>query len=210
MQPLGTMLFVGTECSDGVQCNGEVQVMDVRDPAHARIINVLEIDNSHGQLGQYRTGAAGAAAVRLTDGRYLVFTRGSETNENGWFFVSDRPGITPDTHWNFVNGWQRKADLPAGDPWYPWENFSFITECGTGDIYFMGLGSIWNHVGLYRLTTTDSKLGFKAVAERELNSSCLLTSARFGGGIHITPGGDFVTYVTDRHPPFKIEEFDHH
>jgi len=215
-QALGTMLFVATDCDEGNLCDAYVQVMDVRDPGDALYLNKLVLDGSHGELSAggrtFSSRAAAVGAVRLDDGRYLVVVRGREQDQNIWFFRSIGQGINASTRWELLDAWHA-SERPSGDEWHAWENINLIAECGTGDIYMIGMGTKDNKSFLYRVLQSGGpnqhEFSLKEVYGRGLNTSGLLVSLRYAGGVHIAPNGKLVSYVTSRQLG-ELNEFRYH
>lgn len=216
LQALGPMLFAPFDCDEGLSCNAGVNIYDVRDPGQAQLLSTLSIDNSRGELhrsdGDLSSRAAAVGAVRLENGQTLLFVRGREADAAGWFYKSLETTIDANTHWELVTTW-RNSDLPSGTAWHPWETVNLVSDCNDGSIYAVMMGTTDNKSFLYRVVgslRTESSLTFQLAGSRGLNTSGPLTSTRFGGGVHVTPNGNFVSYVTDRHPTVEIEEFRYH
>ncbi len=208
MQALGTQLFIAMECNNKVKCNSEIYVLDVKRPQRPREISRLLLDGSYGELGpDINSRASAVAATRLADKRTLLFIRGVGGGKSGWFFVSKSADLG--RGWEFLGLWE-KSRLALKTPWHAWENVNFITECESGDVFLVGLGTMRDWVNLYKVTGDLSKKespNFEFVAAKNLRTSGLLTSPRNGGGVHVSPAGELAFYITDRHPPLKIEEF---
>jgi len=225
MQALGGLLFVAADCDEGNHCDAFVQIYDVRDPGNARVLGRLVIDGSRGELlvnaRRVSSRAAAVGAIRQADGRVLMFVRGRWDDEaerfNGWFFRSSEAVIDEDTRWEYVDGWDN-SEMTGGEPRNPWESVQLIGECGTGHIYMIAMGADDNTSFLYRLTERlvaggrSSELGFEHVRGRGLNPGGigLTASTRYGGGVHVTPNGQIVSYITDRQPTVGIDEFRYH
>lgn len=214
MQALGPMLFVATDCDEGESCDAAVHIYDTREPDALPVVSSLVLDGSQGELNRNGTvvssRAAAVAATQLPSGRYLLFIRGRENDENGWFFLSDSSFISSGTRWIFQNHWHR-SDLPEGTEWHSWEAVNFVNDCDNGGVYLVAMGTDTNKSYLYRVE--DSGLlpfNFAHLSGRGLSTSGPRTSTRFGAGIHVTPGGDIVSYVTQRQPTLEIEEFRYH
>lgn len=239
MQALGSMLFVANDCDDGNQCDAHIQIIDLRSPFHLslsreeRFINKLEINGDNGEpfisidgtrrlineAGEIvHSRASAVAATRLDDGRYLLFAGGRGSVSNGWFYISDTEEINQSTKWSYIDFWE-KSDLPDGTEWHDWETINFIPDAMTGDIYMVAMGTGRNRSFLYRLNQSEIKsdgspnLNFEFIDGRGLNTSELINylgvNTRYGAGTHIKDG-NIITYVTDRTPDLKIEEFRYH
>lgn len=104
--------------------------------------------------------------------------------------------------------------LAPDDPWHPWDNVNLVSECETGDLYAVAMGTTRNRSFLYRLDHASADgaelIALSYVAGRGLNTSGPLVSLRSGAGVHITPNGNLVSYVTNRRPDFVLEEFRYH
>jgi hypothetical protein len=205
VQPLGTLLFVANECGSG--CDGQVDVIDVSNPKEVKIVSKLlvareelSLVNEHEQM---RSKASSVASVKLTDGRYLTYVGGRISGRYGWFYASDSTQINEQTNWSYLNNFHSADDKKMS--WGGWENAAFLTECGSGDIYYVGMGERKSRAQLYKVIERDQKLGFEFVAKKNLDGS-LLNSMRLGGGIHITPEHELVMYSSTRHGK-RINEF---
>jgi hypothetical protein len=216
MQALGPMLYVAVDCDAGNNCLGGVDVYDVRSPNQVVLLDQFRMDGSQGELlrsdGALSSRAAAVGAVKLESGQTLMFVRGREPENNGWFFRSVESTIETGTHWELIGAW-RSSDLPSDTPWYPWENVNLVTDCNDRAIYAVAMGTLENKSFLYRVVPavgTEAGLNFQFVGSRGLNTSGPLTSTRFGAGVHVTPNGNLVSYVTDRQPELEIEEFRYH
>ena len=238
MQAVGPMLFTASDCDEGQSCTAAVHIWDVRSPAFATIISSIVLDGSQGELdvppattpwpppGRVSSRAAAVGAVRLKDGRMLVFIRGRESDYSGWFYVSDSVGIGPETHWTFVDHWtvdDLKVEPPPPnspfpterrDPWHSWESINLLSDCNDGQLYAVMMGTMSNKSFLYRITSSDlggrENLFLHNVSGRGLNTTGPSTTTRAGAGVHVTPNGNLVSYVTDRKPEVEIEEFRYH
>jgi hypothetical protein len=164
------------------------------------------LDGSQGELNRFRSSAAWVGAVRLEDGRYLLTIKGSDSEGNGWFFISDRPELNQSTKWVFLNDW-KETDFSKDLYWEHWDNFNLVTECTTGEVYGIGLGTKNNLLRLYRLNNREKKFGFEWIASAQLKTGGPMISLRYGGGVHVTPEGELTIYVVNRQPPMKIREF---
>lgn len=231
VQALGSMVFVANEDDSN---DAYIQILDLRNPFDLNInkddryINQLVIDgrngeptNSSGELINdaeeiILSKASSVAATRLADGKYLMFVGGRGSGKYGWFYISDSPKIDKNTKWNFIDFWDT-SDLPEGTKWGAWETINFISDAKTGDIYMVAMGTEYNKSHLYRLTATRIKtdgnpdLNFEYINGRRLNASGIISllgvSTRWGAGIHVTPNRNIVSYVTNRQPKLKINEF---
>lgn len=215
LQALGGLVFVGGECSNWRDCLGRVDIYDARDPGKFQLLNRLLIDGSQGELRDDQgreviSKVAAVAAAKLSDGRTLLFAGGAGSSKSGWLFISDSSEIGPKTKWRYLDYWHN-SERENGDPWHGIENLNFISECGTGDLYLMGMGE-QNRAYLYKLvqaaSNLDEKVQINFVYQHglQLNTSLLGAYLRMGGGVHITPQGKMVIYAVSR-VGRKIEEF---
>ncbi|MEM9494557.1 MAG: hypothetical protein AAGA09_01035 [Pseudomonadota bacterium] len=227
VQILGQLAFVAGDCDGGLTCSAEIGIYDLRDTrrpsGEIRRVNTLVIDDSVGALSSEHIGSVGAvssraaavAAARLEDGKYILFVRGRQNDEAGWFFISTGDDINT-TGWRLLDFW-RKMDLAPGTPWEAWETVNFIAEAGTGKLFMLGLGTTSNKSFLYEvqwpeIIEADAKteVNFRYVAGRGLNTQPRRVNTRYGAGAHITPSRQITTYVTARGlvvDPVKINEF---
>lgn len=207
---LGGLLIVALDCNRSESCDAEIQFLDVSRPWAPRYLSSIKMnfDEFEGRPIDYNLHAGAAGGARLADGRMLVYVRGSNQGAFGQFFISKNQDIRHG--WSLVSAW-KKEKLPEGTPWYSWENTSFVTECGTKNLYMIGSGTMRSRFNLYQVVWDEKKghrsLNFKFKAAKRLRTGRLLTGARNGGGVHITPHGELVFYVTDRRPPYRIQEF---
>jgi hypothetical protein len=78
----------------------------------------------------------GVAVTRLKDGRYFMFVLGKDSAHHGWFFVT-RDAALPST-WDPVDYFDGNADTTF---FADYQNVSFVTDCGTGDIFMFASGN---------------------------------------------------------------------
>ncbi|NLY92554.1 MAG: hypothetical protein GXY23_00875 [Myxococcales bacterium] len=224
MQVLGDVLAVAVEC-DGRRCKGPARVLfyDVSDPASVKApMTSIVLDGSQGeprQLGR-ASKASSVALTKLVDGRFLVYVGGRHSGRYGHFYVSDGPRLDAGTRFDFVHYWSALKDDPERriDPllgvctareggvckeWDRYENTTFVTECGTGRIYLVGMGERRGKVALHRLRARDRALDFESVARKRVATSrtSFGVSLRNGGGIRVRPDGSgFDLFIADRFP----------
>jgi hypothetical protein len=160
--------------------------------------------------------AAAVAATQLEDGRYLLFVRGREVDQSGWFFISETANINT-TRWRAVDFWT-SDDLASNTPWYSWESVNFIVEKDTGKLFMLAFGTNDNKSFLYEVEMpptlrvgSPASFNFRYVDGRGLNTFPTSVNTRWGAGMHVTPDRKIVTYVTGRgtnvRDVLKLNEF---
>lgn len=78
------------------------------------------------------------AVTRLNDGRYLMFVLGKDNHRRGWFFVSR--DASPASTWDPFDYFDGTTDAPS-QSFQLYQNVTFITECGSGDLYLLATGN---------------------------------------------------------------------
>jgi hypothetical protein len=224
MQVLGDVLAVAVECS-GRRCKDPARVLfyDISDPSSTKApITSLVLDGSRGEPRQHgrASKASSVALTKLVDGRFLVYVGGRHSGRYGHFYVSERSGLDEHTRFRFAHYWSAHKSDPdrAFDPllgmctarddgvcqeWDRYENTSFVTECGTGRIYLVGMGERRGKVVLHRLRAREGGLDFETVSRKRVATSrtSLGVSLRNGGGIRVRPDGmGFDLFIADRSP----------
>src|SRR5690606_30979493 len=164
--------------------------------------------------------ASSVAVTKLVDGRFLVYVGGRHSGRYGHFYVTDRNRLDQSTEFRFAHYWSAEKIDPdrAFDPllgsctasedgvcreWDRYENTTFVTECGTGRLYLVGMGERRGKVVLHRLRAREGGLDFQAVARKRVATSrtSLGVSLRNGGGIRVrSDGSGFDLFVADRSP----------
>ena len=170
------------------------------------------------------------AAARLADGRVVVFVAGNGSGiDYGWVYVTRHEGIDETTVWDLVqtvctslhhDDPSCRPD-PTGinyfDKWYAAENMALVTQCGDGLLHLVRMGrnasDKFDGVAAYRLAEipidpdpgvwmyNSAIVGERITIERVLQTRGHgKVSLRWGGGLHVTPTGRLVTYVTTRLP----------
>jgi len=165
-------------------------------PIHRHYHHVYNEDWINGKNGKY--GTASIAAVKLSDGQYLIALGRSGGQEYG-FYLARRP--TGSFHFQNTSS----IDLFWG------ENASIVTECDTGDLYMFQLeehgGSNSDMAHLYKLVLNDDgdiDLEFEKSRTFHCRGSDVDGAGDwckfdYGAGIYVTPEGKLILYATERH-----------
>ena len=228
MQVIGSTLAVSWEdLSNGHPA--EVRFYNVSDPTDVTEMSRLVLDGSRGEQDQTTSSSrsTGVAIHRLHDLRYLMFVSGSSSGADGWFYISNNTRLDATTQWQYVHywSWQSSAALNTSSrtaDWGYWQNFQFISDCTTNDLYLAAMGSVGNsgldrvrsRARLYKLINRPgdaSKFDFTRVASKNPdlhNTGSLLgiffpVSMRFGATLFVRDNGNLVGYATSRNqePP---------
>lgn len=206
IQALGSLLFMANECS-GVPCNGQVDIHDVSNPSKPNLITTLQVATEdeaiNHRLGPLSSKGSSVAAVQLDNGHHLVYVGGRFSGKYGWFYVNKEAELSPKTTWKFLNIFHSE-DYPKL-PWGEWETSAFITECGSKDIYYVGMGERKSRANLYKVVENEGQLSFQHMISRSFDGS-LFNTFRMGGGIHVTSDKKLIMYNSTRFGK-RINEF---
>jgi hypothetical protein len=134
---LGHYAFVAVDCDDERRC-GRDTFVDIFDLSHpgARGARVQRFRlGEQAEPGRVHT-ITSVAVTRLRTGALLMFVQGKDSLHEGWFYESDGGRLHAQTRWTYRGHW---ASALGKDNEY--QNTSLITECGSGDVYMVGMGN---------------------------------------------------------------------
>jgi hypothetical protein len=130
-------------CSQASGCQGKsfVQLWNLSIPGQAAPFSYLPLTGVQGEPNQPQD-ITSIGASRLDDGRYLLFVQGKDSNEEGWFYESDKSILDASTQWTYRSHWS-SADgvVPPGAFDGRYQNTTLVTECGTGALYLVATGN---------------------------------------------------------------------
>ena len=155
------------------------------------------------------SSTASVAAVKLSDGQFLVALGRSGGKEYGFYTASNPAGSYTFRNSRSIRYWG--------------ENANIVTECGTGDLYMFqleGYGSSDNvdKAHLYRLVLNKGKIDFQYVKSRtfrcrgkRIDGAGDWCHFDAGAGVYVTPTGRLILYATDwqqsSHGNIRLVEF---
>ena len=145
---------------------------------------------------------SGVAVARLHDARYLMFVLGKDSNQIGWFYVSDTTSIVANTRWFYIGS----AKIA------PAQSVQLITECETNDLYLLATNNArysWPDTNRYGNYSYLRKVGYS-------NYTATLTKAndvdlpfnsgdgdyctfRAGASSYVDPSGKLLMICHTRH-----------
>jgi hypothetical protein len=134
MQAAGEFLVVASEGAEGYA--PFVDFFQLRRVVDEATYEPLQRFTLYGDLGEPVAPSrfiTAAALTALHDGRYLLFVLGKDEERQGWFYLSDRAGLSADTSWSFLGH-------VVVQSWY--QNVSLVTECGSGTLYLVGTDNV--------------------------------------------------------------------
>jgi len=182
----------------GMAAIGEYLVVasDDDDRPLLHFLNVSDAPRA-GVTRDISTAVANVSAVQLdSEGYLLLTTTTSKRNEyRVWFTTSlDSPRIEEVAH-DFIEASGPEVDVDGS---HGFENTTLITECGTGDIYMLGVNGkpdisadnkgLWY---LYKLTA-DGRLQYVSRNTRNMHGAACNTRA--SGSAFAGPEGELVFY----------------
>jgi hypothetical protein len=153
---------------------------------------------------------SGVALTKLKDSRYLIFVLGKDSDRNGWLYVSDSTTLSSSTFWSYLD-YVSAADSSFSGTFRPYQNVSFITECGTGDVYlvatnnndFQGpVDSGQDYADLFKVTWTPSESAVKLTLMSARNmheGSGGYCTFRAAANIHVDKNGKLILYCHAHH-----------
>jgi hypothetical protein len=217
MQAVGSILAVSYENAGKPESErpaAEVRFYDIVDPWNVTEVNRLVLNGSQGEEKQKHTKSSAVAITKLKDGRYLLFVGGFNNTEDGWFYISSGTDITS-SDWTYIQYWSKDTSEFVNDKWDEFQSLNFFSECGTGDIYLIGLGGIGAYpileedsiAKLYKLVRrNDEQLDFQWIATKNFSATLCLgispvfssISMRYGANIYATSNGNLVAYASSR------------
>ncbi|MEL6215976.1 MAG: hypothetical protein AAFQ99_09890, partial [Pseudomonadota bacterium] len=116
-------------------------------------------------------------------------------NQHMQFFVSTTQSFSEEMDWTYkgYTDWS----VPNG----VYQNAYFITECGTGQLYWLAFmqqddprGDSW--ADLYKVREEDGKLNVDFIHNERLAESDDACEAKGGAGAYVTPLGGLVIYCS--------------
>lgn len=153
---------------------------------------------------------SGVALTQLSDSRYLLFVLGKDTDKNGWLYVSNTTALSAGTAWSFVD-YVSAADGSFSGTFREYQNVSFITECGTGDIYLVAtnnkdftgpLDSGQDYADLFKVTWdpagTAVRLTLMSARNMHEGSGGYCTF-RAAANLHVDKDGKLILYCHTHH-----------
>ncbi len=190
-QLVGRILAVPLEANVASSC---VSILDLRDPAHPRIVGNVE----H-RVGAGTSAEAGTASLaRLADGRYLLVIGRRDAETLDFYLSSGTDVLEAATTWIHHDTWHvdelRTAieDADYGD----YQNLNFVTA-DTGQLFLLGLhedGVLFktHWADLFALRVGDDVVMTK-VAKRQLSCGrdCNLDA---GAGAYVDPSARLLLY----------------
>jgi hypothetical protein len=153
---------------------------------------------------------SGVALTKLNDSRYLLFVLGKDTDKNGWLYVSDSTTPSSSTLWSHLD-YVSAADSSFSGTFREYQNVSFITECGTGDIYLVAtnnkdftgpLDSGQDYADLFLVTwnATESAVKLTLMSARDMHEgSGGYCTFRAAANIHVDKNGKLILYCHTHH-----------
>lgn len=166
---------------------------------NATINNSPPVDTSYlhvyGEPWIEDSSTTGIAAVKLASDNYLLALSRSGGERYG-FYSSDNP----EDGFSFVN-----SEIVEN---YTAENSTFVTECGTGNVYLFGFNvQGGENAHLYQLVTDASSnyaldhvkgRDFQCQHSEEIDGASTWCSMEAGVGTYITPSGGLIVYATEK------------
>lgn len=212
-QAHGDWVAVGME--GGGQQHGAVDFFQFPQNGTGRHVNRLLLDGSRGEAYQVDgSKAAGAAFVKLDDGRFLVAVAGrSHGTEGIAFYRSDRDRIEADTQWEFISHWTPSCAELDGSRLSTCfggvSSISLVTQCD-GSIFLVALnGSDTNPGSEYQWSQVfavsqdaagDVQLEHTSAVQRDSTGTFQTNNNafRWGSGVYVTDDGRPVLMNTER------------
>jgi len=129
---------------------------------------------------------------------------------NGWLYVSNTTTPSASTAWSFLD-YVAASDGSFSGMFREYQNVSFITECGTGDIYLVGtnnkdftgpLDSGQDYADLFKVTwsPTEAAVKLTLMSARNMHEgSGGYCTFRAAANLHVDKNGKLILYCHTHH-----------
>ncbi|MET0287070.1 MAG: hypothetical protein ABW352_21480 [Polyangiales bacterium] len=217
LSTLGRYAFVAVDCDDERRCGRAtfVDIFDLASPGSRGALLQRFRLGAQGEPGRVHT-VTSVAVTRLQTGALLMFVQGKDSRHEGWFYESDAAPQSARTRWTYRGHWTR--ELARSEQY---QNTSLLTECGSGDVYMVGLGNaelnvmsvlLGDALGKAPGVDTMSLLKLGATSHGALSMEWQTSRAfdpgdggfctfRAAANVHVTPDHTLELYCSTRKAP---------